>query len=225
MTENNSLVKSNPRFIIKKTGLAARVENAAISTTQNINELPNRIGLVFDDSGSMSGARIESAHQAIDVFVKNCNVADTALALYPLNAKTRALSTNYIDIAMYGMSIPASGGTPLYRRLLELIQNENITRAVAFSDGAPTDMNTVKEEVIAAYKEKKVPIDAIFIGDASDTEARSKMMELAERTGGIFLHFVGPETLAKSFKYLTPAYRAMLTSGAIDKKKVERGEI
>jgi hypothetical protein len=50
------------------------------------------------------------------------------------------------------------------------------------------------------------------------------MQELAELTGGVYLHFTDVSVMAKSFKYLTPAYRAMLTSGDF-RKKLERGEV
>jgi Mg-chelatase subunit ChlD len=222
---NDKLVKTtNGISVVKKTGLAAQIANAALAQTEDAGTRPNRIGIVFDDSGSMGGNPIEQAHKAIDAFVKNCNAYDTALALYPLNAGPKKLTTSMADIALYGISIRATGGTPLFEKLGELIDNENLTRAVAFSDGQPV-MNTpeYRQKLFGKFREKKVPIDTIFIGDAGDSGARV-MAEIAEATGGVYLHFTDVSILAKSFKYLTPAYRAMLTSGEF-RKKLERGEV
>ena len=220
-TDNNKLVPTNQRFSIKKFGIAARIENAANTMPEEASKFPNRLGIVFDDSGSMSGNAITKAHEGIDAFVKNCNHFDTALALYPLNAPSKNLSNNFADIAIYGMGIPATGGTPLYGKLKEMLEKENITRAVAFSDGQPTD-DFNKGTCISEYNNKKISIDTIFIGSIGHGDAAMK--ELAEATGGIFLHFTDASVLAQSFKYLTPAYRGLLMNPEV-KAKVERGEL
>jgi uncharacterized protein YegL len=218
---NNKLANTgNERFQMKKFGIAARLENAALATTEDASKLPNRLGIVFDDSGSMSGEPIQKAHEGIDAFVKNCNKYDTALALYPLNAVYKSLTTNYADIAMYGMSIPATGGTPLYATLRELLSKEPITRAVAFSDGQPSGFG--KNECFAEYQAKKIAVDTIFIGQMGYGDM--EMKEIAERTGGIFLHFTDASVLAQSFKYLAPQFRGLLMNPEI-KAKVERGEM
>lgn len=216
------LVKSNPRFAIKKVGLAAKLEGAQSALMLDVPTMTNRIGIIFDDSGSMAGKEINDAHDGIDAFVKNCNSADTALALYPLNMPSKSLTLDFADIALYGKNIPATGGTPLYSKLLQLINMEPITRAIAFSDGGPTDQ---EEDSIPAYIKKKIPIDTVYLGSSENDPGAVVMKSIAERTGGIFLHFTDTSVFAKAFKYLTPAYRAMLTSGTIDKKKLERGEL
>jgi len=221
MSDNNSLTKTTSRFAIKKVGLSAMVQQANEMIPVDMAKMQNRIGIIFDDSGSMSGDAINQAHLAIEAFVKNCNQFDTALALYPLNADKKPLSSNFAEIALYGMSIPATGGTPLYEKLVELFDNESITRAIAFSDGAPN--HSMSEAMYGKYIPAKIPIDTVYIGPAGDY-GQSIMQQIAERTGGIFLHFVDVSVMAKAFKYLTPAYRAMLTSGEF-RKKIERGEV
>ena len=219
--ENNKLTVTNPKFVLKKTGIAARLDSAALTKPEDATKFANRIGIVFDDSGSMNGEAITKAHEGIDAFVKNCNTYDTALALYPLNKEPKALTNNLLDIALYGMTIPATGGTPLYGKLKQMLDTEPITRAVAFSDGQPTD-NYQKGICISEYNNKKVPIDTIFIGTLSYGD--KEMRELAEATGGIFMHFTDASVLAQSFKYLAPAYRALLMNPEV-KAKVERGEM
>ena len=220
--QEQGLVKSNPRFTFKRSGIMGRMQNNALAPVLDTN-VPNKIGIVFDDSGSMGGQPIEDAHSGIDEFVKNCNSNDTALAIYPLNAECKPLNRDFAEVAFYGMSIPTTGGTPLFKTLEKLIDAEPITRAVAFSDGSP-DMHDLEyeEPVLTKYTEKKIPIDTIYIGSALGNGA-VVMKRIAERTGGIFLQFTDASVLRKSLKYLAPAYRAMLGSGDF-KKKVEEGK-
>jgi len=219
MTEQNGLVKSNPRFQIKKTGIAARL-HAAEQAKPEPKAMPNRIGIVMDDSGSMSGEPISQAHKAIETFVNNSNSFDTSLALYPLNEREHPLNNDLCAIAIAAKGIPATGGTPLYSKLVQLINNEPITRAIAFSDGMPNGEPESKTECFRLYCERHIPIDTVYIGSGENRE----LQELAERTGGIYMHFTNLQAFAKSFKYLTPGYRAMLTDGSF-REKVQRGEV
>jgi hypothetical protein len=218
---SDKLVKTSPKFKLQQFGLEARINNANSGTEDNIKLLPNRIGIVFDDSGSMYGEKIKTAHEGLDVFIKNCNSNETAIALYPMNAERKNLSTDYAEIGLFGMTIGATGSTPLYETLSSMLAEEDITRGVAFSDGSPS-RDFTKESCFAEYQLRKVPVDAIFIGEIGDGDAAMK--ELAVRTGGIFLHLTDPSLLSKALKYLTPAYRAMLMNPEI-KAKVERGEL
>ena len=210
----------NDKLVVKQGGLASRLAKLKSNDQLTITKV-NRLGIIFDDSGSMSGEPIKLAHDAIDEFVKSCNRNDTNLALYPLNAAHKSLTSSFADIAIYGIRIPATGGTPLYSKLTELLTQEDITRAVAFSDGQPGD-RLRKTECLSAYKEKGVPVDAVFIGSIGNGDA--EMKEIAEVTGGIYMHFTDASVLAKGFKYLAPAYRGMLMSAEF-KAKVERGEV
>jgi Mg-chelatase subunit ChlD len=218
--QNNKLANINKVTIGgNKFGLAKRIAEAQNNKVTDYSAYPNRLGLVMDDSGSMSGV-MDKCHLAIDTFIKNCNCNDTALALYPLNAEAKNLTNNYAQIGLYSSTIRATGGTPLFAKLKQMIQTENLTRAVAFSDGDPTDSH-FETEAIALYIEKKIPIDTIFIGSMGE-RGYLTMQRIAEKTGGIFLHFTDASVLAKSLKYLTPAFRYMLENADL-KAKAEKG--
>src|SRR6266536_3385003 len=86
MSEENNKLAVKVKMPSFKKGIAANRHNAE----QTIKELdpksvPNRLGLVFDDSGSMGGEAIEHAHSAVKNFTQSCNYNDTSLPLSPLN--------------------------------------------------------------------------------------------------------------------------------------------
>lgn len=230
MTDEQNKLATTNKVVIGgvKTGLAKRIaeksQNANGQATVDYSTFPNRLGLVMDDSGSMY-EDMDKAHEAIEIFIKNCNASDTAIALYPLNVDAKSLSNNYAAVGLYAMSIQATGGTPLYQVLEKMLDSENLTRAVAFSDGGPNggtyEYNPLHKLLCEKYRSKKVPIDTIFIGHAGDSGYET-MKRIAEDTGGIFLHFTDASVLAKNLKYLTPAYRALLSDDNT-RKQVESG--
>lgn len=217
----NKLAKKTSLFAGKKVGLAAKVEEAR----KNIpppNEMANRIGLVFDDSGSMCGEPLAKAKEAVDAFIKSCNPFDTAVALYLLGAdqNNRGLTNDLVILNMYVQGLDCPNGTPLFGSMDKLINKEPITRAVVFSDGSPTDGGKEypqSKAVLDQYKQKGIIADTVFIGHPTDTHSIETMKWIAEYTGGIFLLFKDASTFAKNFKYLAPKFRAMLS----DKSFVE----
>lgn len=234
MEENKLTIKAKPPTF--KKGIALRRQQ----NEQTINEidpktLPNRLGLVFDDSGSMSGDAIENAHSAVKNFTSCCSFQDTSIALYPLNQDNKPLTVDYDILNMYVMGLNATGGTPLYTVLLKMYENEDLTRAVVFSDGSPTDSKLVGFSeswdskpkdfavgIISKYKSKEIPIDTIYIG-IKESSGYREMEEIARLTGGIFIHFTDSMSLNQNLKYLAPRYRALLANPEI-KAKIERGE-
>jgi Mg-chelatase subunit ChlD len=210
----NKLAKRSAIFAGKKVGLAAKVAEAG----QNSNplEMTNRIGLVFDDSGSMGGEPLAKAKEAVDAFIKSCNPFDTSLALYLFgpDASNRPLTTDLVILNMYVQGLDAPNGTPLYGTLDKLINKEPVTRAVVFSDGSPTDEHKESDgakRILEQYKAKGVVADTVFIGHATDSYGASELQWIAEYTGGVFLQFKDAATFAKNFKYLAPKFRAMLS--------------
>lgn len=240
---NDSLIKTNkPPIGGLKKGIAAN--RAAFE--QEIKQLdpttvPNRLGLIFDDSGSMSGDPIEDAHKAVKAFTDNCNMKDTSVAVYPLNAAPKSLICDYDIVNMYVGGIDATGGTPIFAVLRQLIEKEPITRAVLFSDGDPTDgtvlgneqqtnedfwygakSKTSGLEAIKLYKDKEVPVDTIYIG-IDGTKGYREMQEIARLTNGVFIHFKDSSSLSTGLKYLAPKFRALLMNPEI-KERIQRGE-
>lgn len=236
MAENNDkaeLVKagaSKPVFKMKAVGLAAKKQAVAATAKAagtivefegKPEEATHRIGIVFDDSGSMSGKKIEDAHAGTEEFIRCCDPRNTAISVYPMNSNYHtaiALTTKLYNVAQGIKTFQATGGTPLFEAAKDMLQNEKITRGIIFSDGEPNS-EYKKEEVIGDAIEKKIPIDTVFIGDASREYAVALMKEIAERTGGVFI-ILDPSksNFRTAFKYLSPGYRAMLA----DKSFVEK---
>lgn len=241
--ENNKLaVKIKPPTFggIAKKGIAANRDKYE-KTMKQINplEVPNRLGLIMDDSGSMGSDGMDNAHKAIAGFLDACNYQDTSVCVYPLNAAQKPLLCDYDVIKMYVNGIGATGGTPIYTTLGKMIESESITRGILFSDGSPTDSSILSKpkddsmsnewsyvrdgslahKVVDQYIKKEISIDTIFIGYGESKE----LQELARLTGGTYLHFTDINTLRKNLKYLAPKYVALLANAEL-KAKIERGE-
>jgi Mg-chelatase subunit ChlD len=223
---------------LKKGILANKAEHDAHMASIDPKTVPNRLGLVIDDSGSMGS--MDNAHKAVQGFTANCNMRDTNIAVYPLNKESKHLVCDYDLVNLYVSGLQATGGTPIYKILENLITEENITRAVLFSDGSPTDSSCLYEEkesgafswnskspelakkVIKIYNEKEIPIDTIYIG-MEGSSGYEEMKELARLTNGTFINFKDSHSLAGGLKYLSPKYRALLANPEI-KERIQRGE-
>ncbi len=250
----NLVIKPKPPSF--RRGIAAtRFNNEQTIKQTDPTTVPNRIGMIFDDSGSMGSreytdSKISNAHTAVKNFTASCNMNDTSIAIYPLNMEPKPLTIDYDILNMWVLGLTGTGGTPLYTTLLKLIDNENITRAVVFSDGSPTDSKLVGSSeswdskpkdfalsVVKKYTDKEIAIDTIYLGTESDigytddTEdadyvyapGYNEMKELAKLTNGIFIHFKDATSLSKNLKYLAPKYRALLANAEL-KEKISIGE-
>lgn len=242
MSDNNTLkIPTKPPIGLRKGIGAARHEYEQTMKNIDPKTVPNRIGIVLDDSGSMGYEGMQNAHKAIKGFTNSCTLTDTSIAVFPLNAKQQTLTCDYDILNAYVTGIGATGGTPVYGILYNLIEVESITRAVVFSDGEPTDSSCLSGEpqdnndfyygskdpkkameVIAVYQRKEIPIDTIYIGPDA-TKGYREMKKLAELTNGTFIHFKDMSSLSTGLKYLSPKYRALLANPEI-KAKIERGE-
>jgi hypothetical protein len=233
MSDNLVIKPKMPSF---KKGIAANRENAEKQIKEiDPSTVTNRLGLIFDDSGSMSGESISNAHSAVKNFTLSCNFTDTSIAIYPLNKNPKPLTCDYDLINLFVMGIGADGSTPIYTKLLEMIEKESITRAVIFSDGGPTDSKLFGNSeywdskpkdfavsVLDKYIQKELPIDTIFIG-ITESSGYKEMQEIARLTGGIFIHFKDSTSLSSNLKYLTPRYRALLANAEL-KDRIQKGE-
>jgi len=238
--DTNLIVKPKPPIF--GGGLAKGIRANRIKAEETINtidptKVTNRLGIIFDDSGSMCGDAINNAHTAVKNFTASCNFQDTSICLYPLNIEPKPLTCDYDVLNMFVMGIAATGGTPLYTILLKMIENESITRGVVFSDGSPTDSKLIghseswdskppafAQDTLKRYVDKEICIDTIFIGEAYDQTSGgyAEMKKIAEITGGIFIHFKDSLSLSSNLKYLAPRYRALLANAEL-KSKVEQG--
>lgn len=224
---------------------AAKQAGDLSSNLFDYTKYANRIVLCIDDSGSMCASmngittntddardignkdsRMDVCRKACEEFLNVCNPRDTALGMYTISTgKAFKLSTNYVHLLGEICELRDSGDTPTIPTLDKIQQEENVTRVVIVSDGesgalwedfdgkgsklAPHAMKTLDK-----YKEKKIIIDTVFIGELGSNGER-EMKLIAEYTGGLFLVFKSGESFKTNFKYLTPAYRGMLTSGQV----------
>lgn len=233
-------------FTPKKWGIGAQREQAKKMLEElDPTTMPTKLAIIFDDSGSMASmndkgdkTKIEDAKAGIRNFSGQCNPRDTAIAVYPLNVDPKPLTCNFDLLNLLVASVGPTGGTPLYGKTIEMLKADSaFTRGILFSDGEPTDgsgyyssyeeddnsaKKNIKEEMIDIAKAKKVPLDTIYIGPAI-SKGYELMKEIADRTGGIFIHFKDSASLSQNLKYLAPALRGLLANPEI-KAKIERGE-
>ena len=175
----------------------------------------NRLALLLDASGSMSGDKNQSLRDAVTSFIQACDFSTTALALDTFGAEPELhipLTCSQPLLLMTAMTIPASGGTPMDEAMSLALASYSLTRAVLVSDGCP-DSESAAYAVAENYKRAELPVDCVHIGHSSQGEAC--LWRIAELTGGKFIKFTDIASFAKNFKYLTPAYYAQLTSGAV----------
>lgn len=225
-------------------GLKSKLQSAAASgtTLDNTANAKERIIIVADDSGSMDGLPMQQQKKAIAAFLGVCNPTDTAVGITPMNRERINLTLIHPLILSKTAGWPdyGGGGTPTFKTL-ETALEQKPTRVVLVSDGQPTDGRTLEAKndnewhsrryydndgdldlknyeinrVIKKYQETKIKIDTVFIGGESDYSSTEEMRAIAELTGGMYIFFKEGESFAKQFKYLAPAYYAMLTAGTI----------
>ena len=198
-----------------KTGLAARKAATSLEVNAPVEispqEMQHRIGIVFDDSGSMED-QMQIAHEAVEEFLRSCTQGQTAVTIYPLNAASINLSSELPAIALLQKKIPATGGTYIKRATTKMFRDNNLTRAIIFSDGSNGD-GDLPEDILT----KGICIDTVYIGP-DDPRAEAWLANIAKRTDGISLKFrLGSNNFRTAFKYLSPGLRYMLA----DKSFVE----
>lgn len=196
------------------TGLAAKRAAAEEATGQPKvtppEEMKYRIGIVFDDSGSMGDEQNKDAIEGVEEFLRSCPANETAIAIQPLNKEGLRLNSNLPAVAIYVKGIRSTGGTPMIRQTNEMLAANRLTRVIVFSDGAPTD--NVNENLYKKLTSYEIPIDTVYIPNSYiDEHCEFFMKKLAEDTRGIYLRFQrGKSNFRTAFKYLSPGLRYML---------------
>jgi Mg-chelatase subunit ChlD len=234
---SDELVQKIKMGVRKPVGIqGARAAAEAALKNLNPNTVESRFVIGFDDSGSMSGNPIQEAKKAVSAFLNACPPQTTSVGVYPFNEKPQPLTCQYDLVNMYLGSVRATGGTPLYTTMSNILDSENLTRGILFSDGEPTDdhiedvLDELEEDgthkrryrsdvVIDKAIAKKIPFDTVYIG-AGDSKI---LQDIAKRTGGVYLRFDDASVFAKQMKYLSPKYYALLSNPEL-KARIERGE-
>jgi hypothetical protein len=263
LTINNSGQSNNKTTDPKKARIEAARAAAAAASSSNSNaalvkyipasECPDRNRIVFDDSGSMSGS-IDDAKKGVVEFLRNCIPNQTAVALHFMNSGQLELQSDLVSLGntLLERSL-TSGGTPFFNTLKQALESKPVlTRLIAFTDGAPTDVLAAETDAeIERFRfsqepnswrmsadiiieislaigggTKHIPIDTVYFGaDDKYTSTNITLLKyLSEQTGGYFLHFdPSIPNIFKQLKYLTAGNRLMLASESF-RAEVERGK-
>lgn len=174
-----------------------------------------RIRIIFDDSGSMSGQKIIDAREGVVEFMRNCIPNQVAVAVHPMNEDVIKMDTNLPAISKQVQGIDATGGTPLFETWSAAERIEpRASRYVIFSDGAP-NYSDKKDACIQYCINNEITCDTVLIETNPDPRSRQYMLlkEIADRTHGIFMVFDRNKMDFKSgFKYLAPINRLSLNA-------------
>jgi Mg-chelatase subunit ChlD len=241
--DEQSFALSRGKLVSKQSSFKQRVE-ASKSEAIDPQTMPNRLCLMLDTSGSMSTeekdskSRLDLLKEAVQNFVSRCDLQNTAIAVktFPGSEATKLSSQTGFLIA-YTLGLTHGGGTPLRQCVETALEEVPMTRGVIVSDGGATDWRNsadrddefvldLKPEgdtLLAKYKDLNIPLDCVHISSGSDGEDLLK--RIAKATGGIFMKFTDVSAFSKAFGYLTPSYRAMLTSGSVSASDLGAREI
>ena len=181
-----------------------------------------------------SETRISLLRKAVDSFINETDLAQYQIGIepFPPTSNGHCKPTNsraLLGVVAAGIE-SAYGATPMGAAISRTL---NLTplpeRAIIISDGeatdnaiapfkSPTDFSQVaeyeqdKSGASTEIQKRTMPVfDCVHIGDSSSGEETLK--EISKLTGGIYMKFKDLDAFKKSFKYLSPKYRAMLTSG------------
>jgi Mg-chelatase subunit ChlD len=224
-------------------------EEAAIQKWITPSECADRIRIIFDDSGSMSGRPIEDARKGVIEFLRNCIPNQTAVAIQCMNDGEAEYAAKYAAIRELQSNLVALastlkdqswilGGTPLFATLQKTLKlTPKATRVVMFSDGEPSDLllapheqvhdaltNWMNSADVALGRENTVPVDTVFFGPSVECRAAKLLKYIADKSGGYFLHFDPRKVnFGTAFKYLAPVNRKMLASSSF-RAEVESGK-
>lgn len=185
------------------------------------------IKILFDDSGSMMGQKLEDAKKGSVEFMRHCGINQVAIGIYPFNASAIAPDTDLPDVGALTQHIKATGSTPMFETLNRAMKEEiRATRYIIFTDGQP-NTNDKMNELIEKAQADKTPIDTVWIADIlsyTNTNIRGYrkveeypeyvlLKSIADATGGFFLIFDRNKVnFAQAFKFLAPGNRLMLAS-------------
>jgi Mg-chelatase subunit ChlD len=202
-----NLVTKN-KIGIKSGSLHARIAEGELLKSvaplkADISELPNRIALMIDVSGSMAGESIKLLESAVQDFIQKSNSSNTAIAVESFPVQIRIeLTDDKQKLWFLTMGLKADGGTPMTEAMNYCKEHYSITRGILISDG---QSNSSPKFAAESYKASKIPVDTIHIGLSSDGEDTLK--EISEITGGLFVKFKDIKSFANAFAFLLPETR------------------
>ena len=229
---------SRGKLTAKRSALQERIA-AQQSAVAAADQMPNRICLMLDCSSSMSETveqaglrsktKLDLLKEAVENFASRCDFSNSSVSIetFPERSERASLPLSVGTVVLFhAQSFEARGGTPLHACVERAINKVPMTRAVIVSDGEAWDwfVEDVKgDAVLKLYKDRQIAIDCVHIGDSSSRE--ELLRRIAHETNGLYLKFTDVGAFASAFGYLTPGFRAMLTSGTLDAAKLGASEI
>ncbi len=160
-------------------------------------DLPVKMVLTIDVSGSMGGEKIEKAKNGavtfLDVLVQYDSGKDDEVALVTFSNDVHVLSdlTNDFDrLRSLISTLSATGSTSMWDAVyysVDLLKNDpsEAKAVLLLTDGQDNDSEHTKKDAIQHAKNNKVRIFVVGVGaDVNDDDLR----ELAEETGGSYWH-------------------------------------
>ena len=212
---------AKPGLVGMQARLAAAKNNPTNPFEQSLMSAKERIGLMLDCSGSMSASvdstgksRLDCLKEATESLINSIDFTTTALACYTFDTVPEAdysLTFDSTKVRLACFALRLSGSTPMSEAMLRMISEGGLTRGILMSDGVPdSESDAIKQA--HRFKEKGIPIDTVHI---STSYGEQVLRTIAEITGGIFIKFSDVNSFAKNFKFLAPANRHLLLSGAV----------
>jgi Mg-chelatase subunit ChlD len=207
--------------------LHARLRNPTVDVNGDPLTKENRIALLLDVSGSMrNSSKIDCLRDACTAFVNNCTFSNTSVAIEAFQDDEHIFRTSLMCFQPFLMttiqSLRAAGNTPMADAMRFVINNYSLTRVVIVSDGKP-DNQSAAHDAAHRFAESSTPCDCVHVGDSSEGEIC--LQRIAEITGGKYIKFTDVQAFTDSFKYLTPAYYAQLTSGSVTAAQLGATEV
>ena len=191
--------------------------------------------VIVPDSGALTAeTRISLLRKAVDSFIDETDLTRYNIGIepFPPTSNGHCKPTNsraLLGVVSAGIEI-VYGATPMGKAISRTLCLAPLPeRAIIISDGEatddalapfkpPTDFSQTaeyeqdKSGTSTSLQKRMTPVfDCVHIGDSASGEETLK--EIAKLTGGIYMKFLDLDAFKKSFKYLSPKYRAMLTSG------------
>jgi hypothetical protein len=229
------VTENEPAFAPKaETQITASV--GGVETNEPDLTKPVSVAIDLDSSGSMAGTdpeelRKDAAKLFVDVVPANASIGvfdfgAGATDDFTDSRKLNDFSTDKAAAKTAIDEIEASGGTPMYESVVEVIEYfDGAQSSASFSrsmlllgDGQPNWGDVTEADACAAAVAAGIPINTIGFGPAADLspqmyeEAVAALRNLANCSGGTYVGVATPEDISNAFD----GYGEALKHGTVD---------
>ncbi len=159
------------------------------------------VSLVLDTSQSMEGTKLSEARQALQTFSQTLpSLARINLITFSDSVRTVATRIAPEDITNYTKYITASGHTALFDAIVkgtDLVASNSGRRVVLVLTDGMANRGSYSMESALAYAEQRA-VSLLIVGLGTDVR-RSRLITMAEKTGGKAVFTTAPEELSFLF--------------------------